>query len=91
MTSQRGSLEKRLTRLEYRRREREFEDLAGELEHYEELTEAQITVILGRLTRLFDGERRAGVSLEASLEKLPEAFKEAVYEDLRREFAQEGP
>ena len=91
MRTERGGLQKRLRRLEFCQREAEFKDLASVLVHYEELTEAQFTVILPRLIRLFDEELRAGVPLEECMDKLPEAFKLAVYQQVLADPIQEDP
>jgi len=86
---------KRIERLEFLQRESEFKSLATVLDHYEDLTEAQNEAhneeFMPRLIRLFEAERLAGVPLEESLEKLPEAFKKAVYRSMANSLDQEAP
>jgi hypothetical protein len=78
MSRSRGSIKKRLDRLEHRQRELEFKKLAMELKDCQELTETQWNALSPRLSRLFDGERLAEVSLEAILDKLPEVLRLAI-------------
>src|SRR5947209_1158378 len=93
MRSDRGSIKKRLARLEHlqwqreqqlelRRCDQEFRDLAPVLVNYEALTPEQEDEVFQRLLRLFRLEHEAGVALTTSLDKLPEPFRTAVYQVL---------